>query len=137
MERLVIIGAGESGVGAAILGKTKGFEVFVSDKSLIKEQYKKELDEYGIEWEEGCHTEEKVLSADIVVKSPGVPDSAPMIVALRSRNVPVISEIEFAGRYDSAKKVCITGSNGKTTTTSLIVTVIAMVAKPTGSESYL
>lgn len=120
MERLVIIGAGESGVGAAILGKTKGFEVFVSDKSLIKEQYKKELDEYGIEWEEGCHTEEKVLSADIVVKSPGVPDSAPMIVALRSRNVPVISEIEFAGRYTDAKMICITGSNGKTTTTMLI-----------------
>lgn len=120
MERLVIIGAGESGVGAAILGKTKGFEVFVSDKSLIKEQYKKELDEYGIEWEEGCHTEEKVLSADIVVKSPGVPDSAPMIVALRSRNVTVISEIEFAGRYTDAKMICITGSNGKTTTTMLI-----------------
>jgi len=120
MERLVIIGAGESGVGAAILGKTKGFEVFVSDKSLIKEQYKKELDDYGIEWEEGCHTEEKVLSADIVVKSPGVPDSAPMIVALRSRNVPVISEIEFAGRYTDAKMICITGSNGKTTTTMLI-----------------
>lgn len=120
MERLVIIGAGESGVGAAILGKTKGFEVFVSDKSLIKEQYKKELDEYGIEWEEGCHTEERVLSADIVVKSPGVPDSAPMIVALRSRNVPVISEIEFAGRYTDAKMICITGSNGKTTTTMLI-----------------
>lgn len=120
MERLVIIGAGESGVGAAILGKTKDFEVFVSDKSLIKEQYKKELDEYGIEWEEGCHTEERVLSADIVVKSPGVPDSAPMIVALRSRNVPVISEIEFAGRYTDAKMICITGSNGKTTTTMLI-----------------
>lgn len=120
MERLVIIGAGESGVGAAILGKSKGFEVFVSDKSLIKEQYKKELDDYGIEWEEGCHTEEKVLSADIVVKSPGVPDSAPMIVALRSRNVPVISEIEFAGRYTDAKMICITGSNGKTTTTMLI-----------------
>jgi UDP-N-acetylmuramoylalanine--D-glutamate ligase len=120
MERLVIIGAGESGVGAAILGKTKGFEVFVSDKSLIKEQYKKELDDYGIEWEEGCHTEEKVLSADIVVKSPGVPDSAPMIIALRSRNVPVISEIEFAGRYTDAKMICITGSNGKTTTTMLI-----------------
>lgn len=120
MKRLVIIGAGESGVGAAILGKEKGFDVFVSDKSLIKEQYKKEMDGYGIEWEEGCHTEDKVLSADVVVKSPGVPDSAPMVVALRSRNIPIISEIEFASRYTDAKMICITGSNGKTTTTMLI-----------------
>lgn len=120
MKKLVVLGAGESGVGAAILAQKKGMEVFVSDKSSIKDQYKKELDEYGIAWEEGNHTEEKILAADEVVKSPGVPDNAPMVVALRAKSIPVISEIEFAGRYSNAKMICITGSNGKTTTTMLI-----------------
>ncbi len=120
MKKLVVLGAGESGVGAAILAQKKGMEVFVSDKSSIKDQYKKELDEYGIAWEEGSHTEEKILAADEVVKSPGVPDAAPMVVALRAKSIPVISEIEFAGRYSNAKMICITGSNGKTTTTMLI-----------------
>ncbi len=120
MKKLVVLGAGESGVGAAILAQKKGMEVFVSDKSSIKDQYKKELDEYGIAWEEGSHSEEKILAADEVVKSPGVPDTAPMVVALRAKSIPVISEIEFAGRYSNAKMICITGSNGKTTTTMLI-----------------
>ncbi len=120
MKKLVVLGAGESGVGAAILAQKKGMEVFVSDKSSIKDQYKKELDEYGIAWEEGSHTEEKILAADEVVKSPGVPDNAPMVVALRAKSIPVISEIEFAGRCSNAKMICITGSNGKTTTTMLI-----------------
>ncbi len=120
MKKLVVLGAGESGVGAAILAQKKGMEVFVSDKSSIKDQYKKELDEYGIAWEEGSHTEEKILAADEVVKSPGVPDNAPMVAALRAKSIPVISEIEFAGRYSDAKMICITGSNGKTTTTMLI-----------------
>lgn len=120
MKKLVVLGAGESGVGAAILAQKKGMEVFVSDKSSIKDQYKKELDEYGIAWEEGSHTEEKILTADEVVKSPGVPDNAPMVAALRAKSIPVISEIEFAGRYSDAKMICITGSNGKTTTTMLI-----------------
>ncbi len=120
MKKIVVLGAGESGVGAAILAKAKGFEVFVSDKSSIKEQYKKELDEYQIPWEEGTHTEEKVLAADEVVKSPGVPENAPMVMALKQRNISIISEIEFANRYTDAKMICITGSNGKTTTTMLI-----------------
>lgn len=120
MKRIVILGAGESGVGAAILAKTKGFEVFVSDKSLIKDNYKEELNAHQIEWEEGTHTEEKILSADEVIKSPGIPEAAPMIVALRGRSIPVISEIEFADRYTDAKMICITGSNGKTTTTMMI-----------------
>lgn len=120
MKRIVVLGAGESGVGAAILAKTKGFDVFVSDKSTIKDPYKKELDSYSIPWEEGMHTEEKILSADEVVKSPGIPENAPMIVALRQRSIPIISEIEFANRYTDAKMICITGSNGKTTTTMLI-----------------
>ncbi|MBO4529446.1 MAG: UDP-N-acetylmuramoyl-L-alanine--D-glutamate ligase [Paludibacteraceae bacterium] len=120
MKRIVVLGAGESGVGAAILAKTKGFDVFVSDKSTIKDPYKKELDSYSIPWEEGMHTEEKILSANEVVKSPGIPENAPMIVALRQRSIPIISEIEFANRYTDAKMICITGSNGKTTTTMLI-----------------
>ncbi len=120
MKRIVVLGAGESGVGAAILAKTKGFDVFVSDKSTIKDPYKKELDSYSIPWEEGMHTEDKILSADEVVKSPGIPENAPMIVALRQRSIPIISEIEFANRYTDAKMICITGSNGKTTTTMLI-----------------
>lgn len=118
-KRIVILGGGESGTGAAILAKVKGFDVFLSDKSLIKDQYKKQLDDYHIEWEEGQHTEDLILNADEVIKSPGIPDKAPIIKALKEKGIPVISEIEFAGRYTQAKMVCITGSNGKTTTTLL------------------
>lgn len=116
---LVILGAGESGVGAACLGKRKGWRVFVSDKGLIKESHRAELNELGVEWEEAQHTEEKILSADLVIKSPGIPDKAPLIVKLREQGTKIISEIEFAGYYNKAKTICITGSNGKTTTTML------------------
>lgn len=119
-KRIVILGAGESGAGAAVLAKIKGFEVFVSDMSLIKDRYKQQMDQYGIEWEEGQHSAERILEASEVIKSPGIPETAPLIVELRKRGIPVISEIEFAGRYTDSKMVCITGSNGKTTTTSLI-----------------
>lgn len=120
MKKIVVLGAGESGVGAAILAKQKGFEVFVSDKSEIKPKYKDELNSFGIEWEEGDHTESRVLAADEVIKSPGIPEKAPLIKALRAQNTPIISEIEFGARYTDAKMICITGSNGKTTTTTLI-----------------
>ena len=120
MSKIVILGAGESGAGAAVLAKKEGFEVFVSDMSNIKDKYKKLMDDHNIEWEEGHHTEEKILDADEVIKSPGIPKEAPMIQKLMAKGTPIISEIEFAGRYTNAKMVCITGSNGKTTTTSLI-----------------
>jgi UDP-N-acetylmuramoylalanine--D-glutamate ligase len=119
MGRLVVLGGGESGVGTAILGKKEGFEVFVSDKGMVKEEYRKVLEYFGIDWEEGQHTEEKILNADLVMKSPGIPDSAPLAVKLRDAGVPVISEIEFASRYTRATIIGITGSNGKTTTTML------------------
>jgi len=118
--RIVVLGAGESGVGAAILAKTKGFDVFVSDMGTIKDYYKQMLDDYGIAWEEGRHSEDLILNADEVVKSPGIPCDAPLPSKLQAQGTPVISEIEFAGRYTNAKMICITGSNGKTTTTSLI-----------------
>ncbi len=120
MKRIVVLGAGESGAGAAVLAKKEGFDVFVSDMSAIKERYKKLLDDRQIEWEEGHHTEEKILNADEIIKSPGIPDTAPIIQKLMSRHIPIISEIEFAGRYTDSRMICITGSNGKTTTTSLI-----------------
>ena len=120
MKRIVVLGAGESGTGAAVLAQKKGFDVFVSDMSSIKDKYKQMLNERGICWEEGKHTEELILNADEVIKSPGIPNDAPMILKIKERNIPVISEIEFAGRYTHAKMICITGSNGKTTTTSLI-----------------
>ena len=120
MKRIVILGAGESGAGAAVLAKVKGFETFVSDMSAIKDKYKELLDSHQIAWEEGHHTEELILNADEVVKSPGIPNDAPLILKLKAQGTPVISEIEFAGRYTDAKMICITGSNGKTTTTSLI-----------------
>ena len=120
MSKIVILGAGESGAGAAVLAKKEGFEVFVSDMSKIKDKYKKLMDDHGIEWEEAHHTEEKILDADEVIKSPGIPKEAPMVQKLLAKGTPIISEIEFAGRYTDAKMVCITGSNGKTTTTSLI-----------------
>lgn len=119
-KRIVILGAGESGAGAAVLAKKKGFDTFVSDLSLIKDKYKHLLDNKGIVWEEGKHTEELILNADEVIKSPGIPNEAPIILRIKEKNIPVISEIEFAGRYTNAKLICITGSNGKTTTTSLI-----------------
>lgn len=118
-KRIVVLGAGESGAGAAVLAKVKGYDVFVSDMSGIKDVYKKQLDDYGIEWEEGGHTAEKILCVDEVVKSPGIPETAPLVVALKEKGTPVISEIEFAGRYTHARMICITGSNGKTTTTLL------------------
>lgn len=119
-KRIVILGAAESGVGAAVLAQKKGFDVFVSDMGTIKERYKNMLDSYGIIWEEKQHTEKLILNADEVIKSPGIPENAPMILKIKEKNIPIISEIEFAGRYTRAKMICITGSNGKTTTTSLI-----------------
>lgn len=116
---LVILGAGESGVGAAYLGKHKGWRVFVSDMGKIKESHRTELNEIGVEWEEGKHSEEKILSADLVIKSPGIPDKAPLIRKLREQGAKIVSEIEFAGYYNKSKTICITGSNGKTTTTML------------------
>ncbi|WP_301393453.1 UDP-N-acetylmuramoyl-L-alanine--D-glutamate ligase [uncultured Duncaniella sp.] len=116
---LVILGGGESGVGAAILGKTKGFDVFLSDFGTIPERYRIQLDEEGIEWEQGGHSMDRILAADEVVKSPGIPPTAPVVKAILAKGIPVISEIEFAGRYTDARMVCITGSNGKTTTTLL------------------
>lgn len=118
-KKLVILGGGESGTGAAILGKDKGFDVFVSDFGTIPEKYKKILDAERLEWEDGKHSPEKILNADIVVKSPGIPPTAPIVKALTERGVEIVSEIEFAGRFTDAKMVCITGSNGKTTTTMM------------------
>ncbi|MCR5242667.1 MAG: UDP-N-acetylmuramoyl-L-alanine--D-glutamate ligase [Prevotella sp.] len=119
-KRIVVLGAGESGAGAAVLAKKKGFDVFVSDMSKIADKYKKLLDDHQIAWEEGQHTETRILDADEIVKSPGIPDTAPMVVKAKERGIGIISEIEFAGRYTNSKMICITGSNGKTTTTSLI-----------------
>ena len=119
MSKIVVLGAGESGTGAAILAKAKGFEVFVSDSGLIKPKYKAMLDAHGIDWEEGRHTEERILSAGEVVKSPGIPNSAPIVQKLVAQGTHIISEIEFAGRFTDACMICITGSNGKTTTTML------------------
>ncbi len=118
-KRLVVLGAGESGVGTAILAIKKGWDVFVSDLGAITDEYKKELEKYNISWEEGKHTEEEIFNADLVVKSPGIPDKVKVIQHFHLNNIPVISEIEFAGYYNKAKTVCITGSNGKTTTTML------------------
>lgn len=118
--RIVVLGAGESGSGAAVLAKTKGYDTFVSDAGSIRPKYKELLERYGIAWEENGHSEEKILDADEVVKSPGIPNDAPLIQKLKALGTPVISEIEFAGRYTDAQMICITGSNGKTTTTSLI-----------------
>lgn len=116
---IVVLGAAESGVGAAILAKEKGFDVFVSDNGIIKDQYKSMLVDNGIVYEEGHHTEEKILQATEVIKSPGIRSDAPLIVKLMAQGTPVISDLEFAARYTNAKLICITGSNGKTTTTLL------------------
>ena len=120
MARIVVLGGAESGVGAAVLAKVKGFDVFLSDNGKIKDEYLALLHQWDIPFEQGGHTPELVLNADEVVKSPGIPATAPMVAALREQGTHIISEIEFAARYDTAKKICITGSNGKTTTTSLI-----------------
>ncbi|WP_074408467.1 MULTISPECIES: UDP-N-acetylmuramoyl-L-alanine--D-glutamate ligase [Aquimarina] len=119
MKRLVVLGAGESGVGTAILGKKEGFDVFVSDKGIITDQYKEVLRNFEIEWEEQQHTEIKILNADVVMKSPGIPDTVALIVKLHKKGIPVVSEIEFAAKYTTAQIVGVTGSNGKTTTTML------------------
>ena len=120
MARLVVLGGAESGVGSAVLAKVKGFDVFLSDSGQIKSEYAATLDKWGISYEQGGHSREKIFNADEVVKSPGIPQTAPIIRELREKGIHIISEIEFAARYDSAKKICITGSNGKTTTTTLI-----------------
>ena len=124
MNRIVVLGAGESGSGAAILAKEKGFDVFVSDFGTISEPYRALLDQNGVAWEDGQHTEALILNADEVVKSPGIPLTAPLIQKLQAQGTPIISEIEFAARYTKAKMICITGSNGKTTTTSLIYYIL-------------
>ena len=117
---IIVLGAAESGVGAALLAQAKGHTVFVSDRGAIQADYKEKLTQAGIPFEENQHTEATILQADEVVKSPGIPEKAPIIQALRAKNIPIISEIEFAGRYTEAKCICITGTNGKTTTTLLI-----------------
>ena len=121
MKKIIILGGGISGTGAAVLAKKEGFEVFLSDNGPIGEEHKRRLEEWGVPYEEGGHTQERILAADEVIKSPGIPDKAPIVKSLTAKGTPVISEIEFAGRYmGSAKTICITGSNGKTTTTTLI-----------------
>jgi UDP-N-acetylmuramoylalanine--D-glutamate ligase len=119
-KKLVILGAGESGAGSAVLALKQGFDVFVSDKGAIREQYRKILDDNKIEWEEGRHSEGRILEAGEVIKSPGIKEDAPIVSLIREKGIPVISEIEFAGRYARGKKICVTGSNGKTTVTNLI-----------------
>ena len=120
MSRIVVLGGGESGVGSAVLAKSKGYDVFLSDMGKISDEYAKVLQEWNIPFEQGKHTEDLILNADEIIKSPGIPATAPMVKRISERGIGIISEIEFAGRYDSARKICITGSNGKTTTTSLI-----------------
>ncbi|MBC7758016.1 MAG: UDP-N-acetylmuramoyl-L-alanine--D-glutamate ligase, partial [Phormidesmis sp. FL-bin-119] len=116
---IVILGAGESGVGAALLAQKQGYEVFVSDMGAIAGKYSKELEEANISFEQNGHTEERILSAIEIIKSPGIPDKAPIIKKILEKQIPILSEIEFAGRYTNAKMICITGSNGKSTTTML------------------
>ena len=120
MSRIVVLGGGESGIGSAVLAKVKGFDVFLSDSGKIEDHYAEELCKWDIPFEQGHHTEEMILNADEVIKSPGIPSTVPMVRKIEAQGIHIISEIEFAGRYDKAKKICITGSNGKTTTTSLI-----------------
>jgi UDP-N-acetylmuramoylalanine--D-glutamate ligase len=128
-RKIVILGAGESGAGSAVLAQKHGFEVFVSDKGQIKDNYKEILDKHNIKWEEGSHTESIILAADEVIKSPGIREDVPIILKIREKNIHVISEIEFAGRYAKGKKVCITGSNGKTTVTNLISHILQKAGK--------
>ncbi len=123
-KKIVVLGAGESGAGSAVLALKKGFDVFVSDFGMIKDKYKKILDDNSIRWEEGKHSTDEIMTASEVIKSPGVPESSPLVKSLREKGIPVISEIEFAGRYASGKKICVTGSNGKTTVTNLICHIL-------------
>lgn len=129
MKKIVILGAGESGAGSAILAQKKGFDVFVSDKGEIKQNYREMLSNNKIRWEEGKHTEEEIFSADEVIKSPGVREDAPVVLKLHEKGIPVISEIEFAGRYAKGVKICVTGSNGKTTVTNLIYHILNKAGK--------
>ena len=122
--KIIILGGGESGVGAAVLAKKKGLEVFLSDRGVIKEHYKKQLQEEGIDFEEGTHSEERILDADWVIKSPGIPKKAPLIQKIKEKGIRLSSEIEFAAEFTDAKIVAVTGSNGKTTTTSLIYHIL-------------
>jgi len=124
MKRIVVLGAGESGSGAAVLAKLRGFDVFVSDLSVIAGSFRELLNNYEIAWEEKQHTEELILNADEIIKSPGIPDNTPLMKKIYNKGIPVVSEIEFAGRYTDSKMICITGSNGKTTTTSLIYHIL-------------
>jgi UDP-N-acetylmuramoylalanine--D-glutamate ligase len=128
-KKIVILGAGESGAGSAVLAQKQGFDVFVSDNGQIKDQYRKILDDNGIKWEEGNHDENIILSADEVIKSPGIPENAPVIIKIREKRIPVISEIEFAGRFAKGVKICITGSNGKTTVANLIYHILIKAGK--------
>jgi UDP-N-acetylmuramoylalanine--D-glutamate ligase len=128
-KKIVILGAGESGAGSAVLAQKKGFDVFVSDKGEIKEKYMGILNSHKIRWEQNNHSEEEIMSADEVIKSPGIKEDAPVVVALREKGIPVISEIEFAGRYATGIKICVTGSNGKTTVTNLIYHLLKKAGK--------
>ena len=119
-NRIVVLGGGESGVGAAVLAKVKGFDVFLSDKGKIEDRYVKMLEQWEIPFEQGGHTEDLILNASEGIKSPGIPSTVPLVKKIEAAGIGIVSEIEFAGRYDNAKKICVTGSNGKTTTTSLI-----------------
>lgn len=129
---VVILGAGESGVGAAILAQAKGAKVFVSDYGTIKPSFQQELNEYKLEWEQGTHSMNRILEADLVVKSPGIPEKTPVMKAIREKGIKVVSEIELAGYFTTAKKVCITGSNGKTTTTMMIHHLLTKAGKNVG-----
>lgn len=132
MTRIVVLGGGESGTGSAVLAKQQGFDTFLSDKGEIAEGYRKILDDHDVPYEEGLHTEEKILSADRIIKSPGIPDSSPLMVKIREQGIPVVSEIEFAGEYTDAKTICVTGSNGKTTTTTLIYGILLQAGYKVG-----
>jgi len=129
MKKIVILGAGESGAGSAILAQMHGFDVFVSDMGQIKENYIELLNRNNIKWEQGKHSEEIILTADEIIKSPGIREDAPLILKVRQKGIPVISEIEFAGRYCNGTKICITGSNGKTTTTNLMAHILRKAGK--------
>lgn len=124
MNKIVVLGGGESGVGSAVLAKVKGFDVFLSDMGKINDRYRNMLVEWDIAFEDGKHSESEICTADLIIKSPGIPDKAPLIKKLTAMGIPIISEIEFAGRYSNAKTICITGSNGKTTTTTLIYKIM-------------
>ena len=125
MKKVVVLGGGISGYGSAVLAKKRGYDVFLSDAGRVAERYAKVLDEWGVEWEQGNHSMERILAADVVVKSPGIPEKAEAVKALRAKGTPIISEMEFAAKYmGKARTICITGSNGKTTTTSLIYKIM-------------